>query len=336
MVWLKFLLCLVIIFFAGTKAARYADVIAEKTGLGRVWIGLVLLAIMTSMPELITGVSSIALVKLPDLGLGTLLGSCIFNITVLAIIDILHRDGPVLNKASLRHIASAGAGILLIGIAAGSILAKGSFSGLVLGWVGIPSIIIFLLYLLVAWGLSRFERKHRLSSSTASPPQYDQDLTGRVWLKFALAATAVIATGVWLSYIGDEIAVATGWGISFVGSLLLAVITSVPELAVAIAALRLGAIDLAVADILGANMLDITYIFILDLIYTKGPLLSAVSSAHLITASVLGAMNLAIILALRFRQRRKTFVVISWYALLFIGLYIFGAYALFTSGIGLD
>ena len=62
MVWIKFLTCIIIIIFAGTKTTRYADVIAEKTGLGRIWIGMLLLGIITSMPELITGISSVTLV----------------------------------------------------------------------------------------------------------------------------------------------------------------------------------------------------------------------------------------------------------------------------------
>ena len=114
MVWLKFLLCIILVLFAGTKATRYADVIAEKTGLGRVWIGLLFLGMVTSMPELITGVSSVTLLGeagIPDLGLGTLLGSCIFNLSILAVLDVLYRDGPVLNQASMRQIASAGIGI---------------------------------------------------------------------------------------------------------------------------------------------------------------------------------------------------------------------------------
>ena len=76
LVWLKFVLCLAIILFAGAKLARYGDAIAEKTGLGRIWIGLILLAVITSMPELVTSVSSVVLVNSPDLALGTLLGSC--------------------------------------------------------------------------------------------------------------------------------------------------------------------------------------------------------------------------------------------------------------------
>ena len=335
MVWLKFLLCVVIILFAGTKLARYGDAIAEKTGLGRIWIGLVLIATVTTMPELVTGVSSAALVGVPDLALGTLLGSCMYNLTILVLLDILYRPAPILSQVSLRHIVSAGMGILLIAIAAGSIFAGERFSGLALGWVGISSIVIIAVYLVGMWQMFRFERKHQLVSPQAALLQYEEVPAKTVYLKFALAAIAVIGAGIWLSLVGDEIAETTGWGASFVGSLFLAIATSLPELAVTVAALRLGAIDMAVADILGANMLDMAFIIWVDLFYTKGPLLSSVSSAHLTTAAVAVAMSLVVIVGLRFRQKRKTFIVFSWYTPVLIGLYIFGAYALFISGTGL-
>ncbi len=335
MVWLKFLLCFVIILFAGAKLARYADVIAEKTGLGRLWIGLVLLAFITSMPEFITGVSAVALVGLPDLALGTLLGSCLFNLSIIGLLDIMSRPAPVLSKARSIHKISAGLGILLIALAAGAILAGEWFSGLSLGWVGVPSIIILLLYLGGVWGVFHFERGRALSGLESATLKYEGYPTHMVWLKFVLAGLAVIGAGVWLSFVGDEIAEVTGWGTTFVGSLFLAISTSMPELVVAIAAFRLGAIDMALADILGANMLDVAHIFTVDLFYTQGSVLSAVSDAHLITAVVVMAMSFLVIVGLQFRQQRKTLIVISWHGLALIGLYILGAYALFTSAAGL-
>ncbi len=334
LVWVKYLACLIIILFAGTRLARYGDAIGEKTGLGGLWIGLVLLAAITSVPELVTGVSSAALVGLPDLAMGTLLGSCLFNLLILALLDILYRPAPVLSKARLRHVASAGVGILLIGIALGSIWAGGMFSGFALGWVGIPSIIILILYLVGVRQMFRFERSHPVQLEAASP-KYAEIPLRTVYLKFILAAIAVIGAAIWMSFIGGEIAETTGWGTSFVGSLFLAISTSMPELVVTIAALRLGALDMAVADILGSNMFNIAIIFAVDLFYTQGPILSSVSSTHLITAAVAMVMSLLVIVGLRFPQKRKTFSFISWYALALIGLYIFGAYALFTSGIGL-
>jgi len=332
-VWLKFVLCLAIILFAGTKLARYGDAIAEKTGLGRIWIGLVLIAVITTMPELVTSMSSVALVSppSPDLALGTLFGSCMFNLSILALLDILQRSTPVLTEASLRHIASAGFGILLIAVAAGGIIAGERLSRLALGWMGIPSIIILILYLVGMRQMFLSERGHRSSTAKTDSLQYKEILAKTAYLRFALAAAAVIGAGIWLAFIGDEIGQTTGWGASFVGSLFLAITTSAPELVVATAALRIGAIDMAIADVLGANMLDITIVFPVDLFYTKGAVLSSVSGSHLITAAVVVVMNLLVIAALKLRRRRKTFIVISWYALALIGLYIFGAYALFIS-----
>jgi len=329
MVWLKFLLCLIIILFAGTKLARYGDIIAEKTGLGRMWIGLVLLAFVTSMPEMVTGVSSAALVKIPDLALGTFFGSCLFNLSILAILDILHRNTPILSKASLSHIASAGLGILLLAVASGGILAGDRFPGLSLGWVGVPGIIVLILYLVGTRQMFRFERRQQVAQPQPEVYLY-RDVSARSAIgRFALAAIAVIGTGIWLSFVGDEIAQTTGWDTSFVGSLFLAITTSMPELAVTIAAVRLGAIDMAVADILGANMLDCVAIIVADLFYTQGSILADVSSTHLITAAVVFIMYLLVIAGLSFRHRRKTFGVISWYGPLLFGLYILGAYFLF-------
>ena len=334
MIWFKFVLCLAIILFAGTKLARYGDAIAEKTGLGRMWIGLILLAAITSMPELVTGVSAVSLVGLPDLALGTLLGSCSLNLTILALLDILHRRTPVLTEASSGHVISAGFGILLIAIVAGSILAGESLSNLTLGWLGIPSIVLVVVYLVGMWWIFRYEKKHPLPAiETAN--NYEGISSRTVYLRFTLSAMAVIAAGIWLSFIGDEIGEATGWSATFVGSLFLAITTSAPELVVTIAALRLGAIDMAVADILGSNMINLAIIAPVDLFYTQGALLSSVSSSHLITAAVVTVMNILVIAGLRLRHKRKTFGFVSWYTFAIIGLYVVASYAIFNSGTGL-
>lgn len=333
MVWLKFTLCLIIILFAGTRLARYGDVIAGKTGLGRIWIGLVLLAVITSVPELVTGISSVALVKLPDLAVGDLLGSCIFNLTILALLDILYRPGPVLSQASPRNMRLAGIGILLTAVATGGILAWGRFPLLAVGWVGILSIIIPILYAVGVWRIFLSERDYRPPAPTI-PIQYKELPIRRVYFMFALAAVAVIGAGIWLSFIGGEIVGTYGWHASFVGSLFLAITTSVPELVVSIAALRLGAIDMAVADILGSNMFNIAIITPVDIFSRQGPVLSLVSRAHVTTAVVAIVMSLLVIVGLRFRQKRKTFGFISWQAVALIGLYIFGMYRLFISGVG--
>jgi len=229
----------------------------------------------------------------------------------------------------------AGIGILLAAITAGGVVVGEKFPDLALGWVGITSIIVLILYLVAVRQVFRSERSQQRVLSASPLKKYEGDSTKAVWLKFTLAAAAVIGAGIWLSFVGDEIAETYRLETSFVGSLFLAIATSMPELVVAITALRLGAVDMAVADILGANMLDITHIFTVDLFYSKGAVLSSVSRTHLITAVVTVVMSLVVIIGLRFRQKRKTFFVVSWYSVALIVLYILGAYALFQ-GIGLS
>ncbi|MEE9583655.1 MAG: hypothetical protein V3W01_03225, partial [Dehalococcoidales bacterium] len=322
-----------IILFAGVKLARYGDAISEKTGFSRAWIGLVLLAAITSVPELVTGVSAVALVKLPDLAIGNLLGSCIFNLAILAVLDVLYRPAPLLSRVGTGHLLPAGIVILLVSLAAGSILAGESFSGLSLGWVGIPSIIIFLFYVLAIRQMFRYERQQPQPVETI-PPQYDGFDNKTVYLRFTLAALAITGAGIWLAFIGDEIATTYGWSASFVGSLFLAITTSMPELVVTIAAVRLGALDMALADILGSNMFNIAIIFFVDLFYWQGSILSKVSNDHIILAVVTIIMTLIVIGGIRFRQKRKTFKFISWYSVALIGLYLLGFYIMFSSGIG--
>ncbi|HUV44839.1 MAG TPA: hypothetical protein VMW13_08425 [Dehalococcoidales bacterium] len=334
LVWLKFILSLVIILFAGTKLARYGDALAEKTRLGHIWIGLLLLAFITSVPELATGISAVALVKIPDLAIGTIMGSCIFNVLIVALLDIIYRQAPILSKVSPNHIMSVVMGILLVALAAVSIFFGERISGLVLGWIGIPSILAIVVYLIgVRWTL-RSAREGQVASPPVANTRYSHITMREVWLKFTLAGLAVIGSGIWLAFIGEEIAATTGLGASFVGTLFLAISTSMPELALTIAAVRLGAIDMAVADVLGANMINIAKIFLIDIFYTDGSILSSVSKAHITSAVVAIVMSIVVLIALRFRQKRKTFRVISWYAVLLLGLYVYGAYALFTSGVG--
>src|SRR5574342_315577 len=99
MVWLQFALCAGVIFFAGARLSYYGDVLADKTGLGRTWIGVALLASVTSLPELITGISSVALVGVPDIAAGDALGSCMFNVVIIALLDLMGGASPLSARA---------------------------------------------------------------------------------------------------------------------------------------------------------------------------------------------------------------------------------------------
>ena len=116
--WLEFIACSAAIVVCGTYLSKYGDVIAEKTGLGRAWIGLVLMAGVTSLPELINGISSVTAADVPDIAVGDIMGSCMFNVSLIALMDMFSGPGPIFSKAEKGHIISAGFGIILIGVAA--------------------------------------------------------------------------------------------------------------------------------------------------------------------------------------------------------------------------
>lgn len=337
MVWLNFAIALAIIIIAGTRLARYGDAIAEKTGLGRLWIGLILLAAITSIPELATGISSVALVGDPDLAVGALFGSNIFNLAILALIDTVHPYTPLLSLVSGRQLLVALGGILLIGVAGLGILAGDILSPIALGWLGVSSVVVLLLYMWLIRVMFRREQREQNEQPPAPEPQetrYHEMSHREVWLKFGLASAAVIGAGIWVSFLGEEIAVVTGWDTSFVGSLFLAVSTSMPELVVTFAALRLGAYDMAVADLLGSNMFNMAIILPIDLFYTKQAVLSATSSVHLITAAVGIVMTLVVIVGMRLKRKRKAFRLFSWYGILLFGFYLAGFYILFKASAG--
>ncbi|MDP2025101.1 hypothetical protein [Sulfuriferula sp.] len=114
MIWLQFILCMALIGFAGTKLSRYGDIIADKTGMGGTWVGLVLMASVTSLPELITDISAVTVADAPNIAIGDVLGSCVFNLAFLVVVDFLYRGESVYTRASQGHILSAGFGVVLL------------------------------------------------------------------------------------------------------------------------------------------------------------------------------------------------------------------------------
>ncbi len=90
LIWLQFVLCAGLIGIAGVRLSRYGDAIAGHTGLSRNWIGLVLLATVTSLPELVTGLSAVTLAAAPDIAVGDVLGSCVFNLGRIQPVDATH------------------------------------------------------------------------------------------------------------------------------------------------------------------------------------------------------------------------------------------------------
>ncbi|HEX77953.1 MAG TPA: sodium:calcium antiporter [Dehalococcoidia bacterium] len=330
--WLKFAVCAAIIVLSGRSVAKYGDVIAWRTGLGRVWIGTILVAMSTSLPELFTGISSVALVRVPDLTIGNLFGANAFNLLNLALLDIASRHQPLFGMASTGHLLVAGFSLILVSFAAAGILLKDSFLGYSLGWIGLSAPIIVLIYLVAARGLFNFERRRRAPLDAEVMPRYEAIPLRRAYLYFSIAAAFVIGAGTWLAFVGRDIAQATGWAESFVGSLFLAFSTTLPEITVSFFALRLGAYDICVGNMLGSNLFNMSIIAVDDLFYRPGPVLSSVSTSHVFTALLVILMTGIVIAGLMARPQHKPALRATWYSLALIVVFLIGYYLNFSLG----
>lgn len=327
MVWIKLVVCILVIFFSGQKVAKYGDVIAERTGMGQVWMGVIAIAAITSLPELFTGISAVTLVSVPDLTVGDLIGANAFNMFNLALLDIFHRNGSLLTVVSHAHRLTGWFSLLLVVVVAISIFISIQFYAMPVGWIGWYTPLILILYVLAVRQIFYYERNNP-PHKEATVYQGDESLK-KVYLYFSLSTVLIIGAGIWLATIGDEIALVTGWGQSFVGSLFLAFTTTLPEMTVSFTAMRIGAVDLAVANMIGSNLFNLAIIPITDLIYVKQPILAGVSEGHLVTAAVVIVMTLIFIIGLSIKPRRL--FRLSWFSSSLIILFIASTYISFIA-----
>lgn len=329
-VWLQFIACTVVIVYAGTKLSKYGDIIAEKTGMGRTWIGVVLLASVTSLPELMTGVSSIAVFDLPDIAVGDVLGSCMFNILIIALLD-LSRAQPVSSRTHQGQVLTAGYGILLLGIVSFAIVANGVIP--TVGWIGLYSVVFLLIYLGAMRMVFMYEKRRtlELAHEDSGDAQYEHISKRRAYSMYAVHALLIVAAATWLPHVGDQISEMTGLGKTFVGSIFIAFSTSLPELVISFGAYRIGAIDLMFGNLFGSNLFNIGILAIDDILYVKGALLSDISQGHLIASNAAIIMTAIAVIGLTY-QTKKKLLYLAWDSVSIIAVYLAAIAILFSLG----
>jgi cation:H+ antiporter len=310
MIWLQFAATALVIVLAGVRLARYGDVLGEKSGLGRSWIGVVLLATTTSLPELFTGFGATALAALPDIATGDVLGSCMFNLLILSMMDAIQPE-PLSTRAHQGHAVSIGFGVFLIGIAGLGLVVDARV--LTIGWVGIYTPVLIGLYFVAIRVVFAHEqhRRARETREVAEGLRYEAITLRSAVIGYTVAAVIVIAAALWLPRLAGELARQTGLGDAFVGNLFVAVTTSLPEIVVSIAAVRLGAVDLGIGNVLGSNLFNLLILGLDDIFYRGGPLLTGAAPSHIVSVIAVAMMNALFLIGMTYQVMKKRFVV-SW------------------------
>ncbi len=330
--WGLFLMLAIVIGIAGPHLSRNGDIIAEKTDVSGSWIGLILIASVTSLPELVTGISAVTYWDLPNIAAGGALGGCVFNLSMLIVIDFIVRGETAYSRANRGHIISGGFGVVLIGFVALTVLLAANGGTPSIGHVGISTLIILFLYAGAMRTVFVYERDHREQFSEEVVHCYPEVTLAMAVRSYCLAATAIAMAGIALPYSGEIIAQSMGWNQTFVGTLLIAGATSLPELVVTIAAVRHGALNMAVAGLLGSNLFNMMVLALEDIAYLPGPLLAHISPAHAVSAVSAVIMTGIAIIGLQYRPQSRLFGTMGWASLALFVVYLFNSYSLYLFG----
>jgi cation:H+ antiporter len=334
MPWLWFVVSAAIIVITGTKLSHYGDQIAELTGLGRLWIGVVLMSAATSLPEVFTTMSA-SWIDAPDLAAGDLFGAGMSNMLTLGLIDLLHRQKRVWQQAALGHTLTAALAMVLTGLAAFFVLLHVNVTHVGVGLGSLTLLILYVLGMRLIFRQEDMERRRRDQEALVQgiAEKHDAGTTRRgellrAIIGFCVGALVLLASAPLLAWSAGRIAEETGITETFIGTSLVAITTSLPELVVAIAAVRLGAFDLAVGNLFGSNAFNMAAFFFADLAYRGGGILSTVSTTHALTAlwSIL-MMNIGL-MGIIYRAEKR-FMLIEPDSLLMIVAYVLGLWLLF-------
>jgi cation:H+ antiporter len=331
MIWAQFAVCVAVILLSGTKLSKYGDVLAEKTGLGRTWVGVVLIASVTSLPEFVTGLSSVLIFDLPDIAVGNVVGACMMNMLLLGILNVVAGFSPHHGGMQRGHILTAAFAVVMLGCVAAPLVRMPGIP--TIGWVGAQSFLLIGLYLVAMKMVFSYEQRRSASGegSGADKKLYDHVSFGKAVRIFSLHSVIIIAAALYLPHLGEVIAAQTGLGKTFVGSVFIAISTTLPEMVVSIFAFRLGAIDMAAGNLYGSVLFNLAILGVDDFFYAKGALLSYASGEQIITTLACMMMVAMSVVGLITRSTQKA-VFVAWDAAGMIAIYIAALAALLAAG----
>lgn len=263
MIYLIYLILAVIVVLFSIKCANYVDLLDKKTKISGALIGGVILAAITSLPELITSISATVMLKKPDLVLGNVLGSNIFNLTVLAVIIIF--TIKVFNNVKIgkSHFMTCLCTLIVYGVLT-LLMLFNNIDFYILPTISVISIIILIVYIVSV--------KFMAADSSESEEKEDNNNLSikQIIIRFVLSALGLIVSSIFITYATDIIAENLNLGASFAGAIFLGVATSLPELSSCIALAKSKNYNAMVGNILGSNMFNFFIITLTDIMFFDG------------------------------------------------------------------
>ncbi|HSG71103.1 MAG TPA: hypothetical protein VLA12_11845 [Planctomycetaceae bacterium] len=297
-----------IIVLAGVFLVRYADALGEHLKLGHSMAGLLLLAVATSLPELLVGCHAAHMGAI-DMATGDLLGSSLFNLLILSVLDLTTMTtGRILSRTASAHALSATVSILLTVLVLIFLVLKMNVS---LGPIGLGSIIIGVAYLFCL-RLLYLDQQFSIVSDIVHEPELIE--TKQTQISFPKSVVGYLLTTAIIFFVAPrlastsvDLAEATGLGGTFFGTVFIALVTSLPEAVTSFSAIRMGAVDMAIGNIFGSNAFNMVMFIGLDLAY-GGPLWPGLESVHIVTAAAVILVTSVATLGLLYRAEKRWWI----------------------------
>jgi cation:H+ antiporter len=297
-----------LIAIAGVRLSSVADKLADRTGLGEVIAGALFVGAATSLPGAITSISTAAQ-DAPELAIGNALGGLTAQTAFIAVADIFYR------RANLEHAAASvtglGQGVLLVVLLAIPLLANAQPNYTLLG-VHPASIAIIVAYAFGLRLLSQIkeepmwtpvktaETREAISEPDSGKDEGQSDRA--LWVSFLVLAGLTAGAGYAIGEASIALVAKSGLSENVVGTVFAAVANSLPELVTAIAAVRIGAVSLAVGDVVGGNSFEVMFLSAADFVY-DGSIYAAMSEADRTTALIAMIMTGVLLLGMIRRER---------------------------------
>jgi cation:H+ antiporter len=324
----------VIVWIAGTLIARYADTISKQTGIGHAALGILLLGGITSLPEAAVTITA-AVGGNVELAVNNLLGGIAMQVAILAVADVAIGRAALTAVVPNPIVLLQGAfNILLLTIVVcGMIAGDKAVFGIGL-WIWlIMAVYLFGVRLLAKSGsavpwqpVHGHDEAPREEQSTTDQPE-SRPLGGTI-VRTVAAGLAIVVAGYVLSKSGEAIAEQTGLGSSFVGAVLVAVSTSLPEVSTVLSAVRLGNYTMAISDILGTNLFDVALLFVVDAVEGTGAVLNQIGRFSIFAAALGTAVTTLFTIGL-LERRDKTALRMGYDSAAVLISYIGGLVILF-------
>ncbi len=322
----------VVVWIGGTKLAHYVDRIGRRTGLGQAFLGVALLGISTSLPEIATTLTGAVIGNAP-LVTGNLFGGIAMQVALLAVVDaVVVRDS--LTYAAPRPVLLF-QGVMLLMLLSMAIVGVALREPVVFAGVGLTSVVVMIVYLLMVRATSdpKYLPRWRPTDVPREKPSTGEDdgtrwSATRLYASVAVACVTILVAGWLLASVGDAMATQTGLGSTVVGVVLISISTSLPELSTTLAAAREGNYEMAISNILGTNCLSVALLLPADFAYSGGAILATGDDATVLVIAMGMLVTSVHLLGLLERRNRTIFGmgldsvgILVLYAVSLAGLY---------------